>query len=212
MTGSVPAEPGIALGWPARRIVVAVVSGAVLALAIGVPTGVIPTSLYTRMTPVLWWNYPVWAATAVLGGLLVATYIRRPGEVTARSGLGSASGGGLLAAFAVGCPICNKLVVATLGISGALTVWAPLQPALGGLSVLGLSWALRRRIKNEYACSLAGPPASPADARSNSSSPEAERWPLSACSEAKRVTLSEPTSSPPLPVAERRENGRTSTG
>jgi hypothetical protein len=144
--------PGGSGAWPARRIAAAVCAGAIFALAVGVPTGVIPTPLYTRMTPVLWWNYPVWAATAVLGGLVVATYIRRPGDTTARSGLGSASGGGLLAAFAVGCPICNKLVVATLGVSGALTIWAPLQPALGALSVLGLAWALRRRLANPYAC------------------------------------------------------------
>jgi hypothetical protein len=146
------AAPATGGSWPGRRIAAAVAAGVVFALAVGVPTGVIPTPLYTRMTPVLWWNYPVWAASAVLGGLVVATYIRRPGDTTARNGLGSASGGGLLAAFAVGCPICNKLVVATLGVSGALTIWAPLQPALGALSVVGLAWALRRRLTNQYAC------------------------------------------------------------
>jgi hypothetical protein len=65
----------------------------------------------------------------------------------------AASGGGLLTAFAVGCPVCNKLVVATLGVSGAMTLWAPLQPVLAVLSIVGLGWALRRRLHNEYACS-----------------------------------------------------------
>jgi hypothetical protein len=32
--------------------------------------------------------------------------------------------------LAVGCPLCNKLVLAVLGSSGALAVWAPLQPVL----------------------------------------------------------------------------------
>jgi hypothetical protein len=27
------------------------------------------------MTPVLWWNYPVWVLTAILTGLIVATYV-----------------------------------------------------------------------------------------------------------------------------------------
>lgn len=124
------------------------------ALAVGVPTGVVPTPLFTRMTPVLWWNYGVWAATAVLGGLVVATYIRRPGDRTPRNGVTAASGGGLLAAFAVGCPVCNKLVVAALGMSGALTIWAPLQPVIAVASIAALGWALRSRLRNEYACSI----------------------------------------------------------
>ncbi|TFV66606.1 UNVERIFIED_ORG: hypothetical protein E4P37_05745 [Bacillus sp. AZ43] len=124
------------------------------ALAVGVPTGVVPTPLFTRMTPVLWWNYGVWAATAVLGGLVVATYIRRPGDRTPRNGVAAASGGGLLAAFAVGCPVCNKLVVAALGMSGALTIWAPLQPVIAVVSIAALGWALRSRLRSEYACSI----------------------------------------------------------
>jgi hypothetical protein len=142
--------------WPPRRIAAAAVATVVFALAVGVPTGVVPTPLYTRMTPVVWWNYPVWAGTAVLGGLVVATYLRRPGDSAPRSGAGAASGGGLLAAFAVGCPVCNKLVVAALGASGAMSIWAPLQPVLGVLSLVGLGWALRRRLKNDYACSITG--------------------------------------------------------
>jgi hypothetical protein len=139
--------------WPLRRIAAAGLAAAAFALAVGVPTGLVPTPLYTRMTPVLWWNYVVWAVTATLGGLVVATYIRRPEQPTPRNGAAAASGGGLLAAFAVGCPICNKLVVAALGTSGAMSIWAPLQPVVAIVSVVGLGWALRRRLKNEYACS-----------------------------------------------------------
>ena len=142
--------------WPPRRVAVALLSAVAFALAVGVPTGVVPTPLYTRMTPVTWWNYPVWAITAVLGGLVVATYVRRPAAGTPRNGTAAASGGGLLAAFAVGCPICNKLVVSVLGVSGALTFWAPLQPALGVASILGLAWVLRRRLRSDDACSVDG--------------------------------------------------------
>lgn len=148
--------------WPARRVVTAMVTGAVFALAVGVPTGLVSTPVYARMTPVLWWNYPVWAVSAVLGGLVVATYVRRPQDRAPRSGASVASGGGVLAALAVGCPVCNKLVVAALGASGAMTIWAPLQPVLGVVSVLLLAWALRRRLRNEYACSLGGDRLSPA--------------------------------------------------
>ena len=34
----------------------------------------IRTPLYTRMTPVTWWDYPVWALSAATIGLLAATY------------------------------------------------------------------------------------------------------------------------------------------
>lgn len=44
-------------------------------------------------------------------------------------------------------------MVATLGVSGAVTLWAPLQPVLAVLSIVGLGWALQRRLQNEYACS-----------------------------------------------------------
>ena len=130
-------------------------------LAVGVPTGVVPSPLYTRMTPVLWWNYGAWAATAVLGGLVIATYIRRPGDRAPRNGVPAASGGGLLAAFAVGCPVCNKLVVAALGASGALTIWAPLQPVIAIASIAVLGWVLRSRLRSGFACSITGELLSP---------------------------------------------------
>lgn len=49
----------------------------------------------------MWWNYLLWAVTVVLGGLVMATYVRRPGETRTGSVFGTACGGGLLTAFAV---------------------------------------------------------------------------------------------------------------
>lgn len=37
--------------------------------------------------------------------------------------------------FAVGCPICTKLVAALVGSGGTLRYWAPLQPVRGVLSI-----------------------------------------------------------------------------
>ena len=146
--------------WPLRRWAVAVAVALLAALVIGVPTGVVPSPFYTRMTPVLWWNYPVWIASSVLEGLLVATYVRvgpRPTveqapkdrPVTAR-----ALGAGLLSAFAVGCPICNKLVVLAIGVSGALSFWAPLQPILALASLGLLAYALVRRLRTAEKCPI----------------------------------------------------------
>lgn len=113
------------------------------------PTALVPNTWFTRMTPPIWWNWPVWVVSAVLVGLLLATYVGSPGSAR---GNGAGAGGGLLTVLAVGCPVCNKVVVAALGVAGALQWWAPLQPILGVLSVGLLGWALHVRLRAERAC------------------------------------------------------------
>jgi hypothetical protein len=137
-----------AFAWP--RALLAVVASA---LVVGVPTDVIENDFFTRMTPVRSWEYPVLALTAVLTGLWVG--IRR------QSGAGAApvAGTSVLSALAVGCPVCNKIVVALLGISGALSIWAPVQPVLAVLSLTALAAAVvirwRRRDCPTEACTPA---------------------------------------------------------
>ena len=57
--------------------------------------------------------------------------------------------GGIATFFAVGCSICNKIVLLALGTSGALNVYAPIQPLIGMASLVILAatvrWSLRRR-------------------------------------------------------------------
>ena len=149
------------MAWPARRWLAAVVGAAFTAAVVGLPTALLPSSLFTRMTPVTWWSWPVWSATALLGGLVAATYVRTADR--AGRGGGAGAGGGLLSTLAVGCPVCNKLVVAVLGVTGAMQWWAPLQPLLGVASVGLLAWALRTRIRGERACRVPVP--APADER-----------------------------------------------
>jgi hypothetical protein len=141
--------------WSARRWLVAGLVTVVAALVIGVPTGVVPTPFYTRMTPTVWWNYPVWAVSALLVGLTAATYVRDSGLEQARRQTGGRTiGGALLSVFAVGCPICNKLVVALIGASGALTYFQPLQPVLAVASLVLLAVALGIRLRGERACAV----------------------------------------------------------
>ncbi len=139
--------------WPGRRWLVAVLVGVAAALVMGVPTGVIETSFYTRMTPVTWWDYQIWATSALLIGLFAATYVR-VGDVAATGSDRSprALGASLLATFAIGCPTCNKLVVAAIGVSGALSYWAPLQPLLGVLGVVLLLTGLTTRLRGQAGC------------------------------------------------------------
>jgi len=143
-----------------RRWITAMGVSVVVALAIGLPTDVIPNPVFGRPVDVTWWSYPVLVVTAMLSGLLVATYVRHDG---AAEGVpdeidtpGRAGGvGGLLSFFAVGCPTCNKLAVVALGSTGALDWFAPAQPMLAGLSIVLLVWALRARLRGETSCPIA---------------------------------------------------------
>ena len=149
-------------GWTMVRWRFAAAMAAVSALVVGLPTDVIPNPVFGRQgTPVETWAVPVLALTAVLSGLLMATYLNADDglldDVDDESGgldrpgrLGSL--GGLLSFFAVGCPICNKLVVIALGTSGALSWFAPVQPYLGLIALGLLAWALRFRLRGEVAC------------------------------------------------------------
>ena len=125
------------------------------AMVMGVPTGIVQTNFYTRMTPVTWWDYPVWAASALLIGLIAATYVRAGGaRLEAPDRSRRTIGATVLATFAVGCPICNKLVVGLIGISGALNYWAPLQPILGLFSVGLLVTGLAVRLGGAVLCEV----------------------------------------------------------
>lgn len=130
---------------------------AVSALAIGIPTGVVPTALYHRMTPVTWWDRPIWLVSALLLGLLAATYVRADPVAISATEAGQSLGGGLLSAFAIGCPICNKLVVVFAGTAGTLDYWAPLQPFVGLVSLALLGVALALRLRQQATCMLDSP-------------------------------------------------------
>ena len=139
------------------RIVVGVLAAVVVGLLIGIPTGIIETPWYTRMTPVLWWNYPVWALSSLLTGGLAATYVRDPSAPVPATEGGKTFAGTMLSLFAVGCPICNKLVVLALGVTGALSWFAPIQPLLALASLGLLAYALRARRRAAVVCRLRSP-------------------------------------------------------
>lgn len=142
--------------WPARQWLIAAALGVGVFLVVGMPTGVVPTPVFGRPVPVTWWAPWSLAVTAVLGGLVLATWVRTsaPGVSDDERPLRRAGIGGLLAYLAVGCPVCNKLVVAAVGTSGALSWFAPLQPVLAVASVVVLAVALRARLRSLAGCPL----------------------------------------------------------
>jgi hypothetical protein len=126
--------------------------GTGVALAVAIPTAVIPSPIFGRAVEVTWWSYPTVVLTGLLSGLLLATYVREPGQERADRALKMGTVGGLLSFFAVGCPVCNKLVLIALGASGAMTWFAPLQPILASTSILLLGVSLVLRLRGQVAC------------------------------------------------------------
>ena len=156
--------------WSPRRWRVAVLGGIATAILVAIPTAVIPNPVFGRAIEVTWWSYPIVVLTGFLGGLLLASYVKEPGQ-SERGGLDDPPGqrekpseeakasklgiaGAFVAFFAVGCPVCNKLVLLALGASGAMTWFAPVQPLLAVASVVLMAVALRMRLKNQVSCSL----------------------------------------------------------
>lgn len=163
-TAAVPFFPVSAMRtWSARRWWIAAGAGLITMLIVALPTAVIPNPIFGRSVETTWWSYPIVLITGILGGLLIATYIREPvpgQESTTEEAqeadrpLTLGAVGGLISFFAVGCPVCNKIVLIALGASGAITWFAPIQPFLAVASVVLMAWALRARLRGEIACSV----------------------------------------------------------
>jgi hypothetical protein len=115
------------------------------ALLLGIPSDVIPNPWFTRQIGVDGFDVAVLVALSLLTGALAATYVRRdsvPGAAE-RSGIGS----GIVGFFAISCPVCNKIVVALIGVSGASGWFASIQPLLGVLAVVLATAALVLRVR-----------------------------------------------------------------
>jgi hypothetical protein len=135
----------LALG---ARYWLAAAGGALLTgVLIGVPTDVFANPWFTRVVAVRPLDYVIWALTSLLTGALVATYLLPAASSGPRSGR-AGFGAGLLGWLAIGCPVCNKVIVLLLGSSGALTYFAPLQPVLGALAVTLSATALAIRLRS----------------------------------------------------------------
>jgi hypothetical protein len=133
---------------------ISVAAAGMVALVLAIPTAIIANPLFTRMTPTEPEQYVFWIATSLLTGALFTTYLH-PHARTELAGAGA--GAGLLGLFAIGCPVCNKLVVGLLGASGALSYFAPIQPVLGALAVGVAGYALFLRLKDVETPSCSAP-------------------------------------------------------
>jgi hypothetical protein len=146
--------------WGRRRWLAAAGGTVFSALILGLPTDLIPNPVFGRQIEAPFWSYPALAVTAVLAGLVLATYVRdapassRPDELPVTATERRFTLGGLLSFLAIGCPTCNKLVVVALGSTGAVSWFEPLQPVLAVAGIALLAVALRRRLLGEISCEV----------------------------------------------------------
>jgi hypothetical protein len=123
-------------------------------LVVAIPTAMIANPIFGRGIAVTSWAWPVLIITSLLAGMLLATYVAVVPSKTADRQLKLGAAGGVLGFLAVGCPVCNKLVLIALGTTGALNFFAPIQPILALLGIVLLGYALQVRLKGESACAL----------------------------------------------------------
>jgi hypothetical protein len=150
-----PAQGDLRRSLDRRFWLAALLGTAGTLLLLGIPTALIPNPVFGRQIAAEPWAYWVWIASAPLAGLVFATYAAPvPGGSGPEPTTGDRDGflasvAGLGVFLAVGCPICNKVALVLLGTSGALTIFGPLQPVLGVLSLVALAatlwWRMRTR-------------------------------------------------------------------
>ena len=140
-----------------RTLLVGALAALGTTLLIGIPTDVVPNPWFGREIGVRAVDIVVLVALSGLTGALAATYTvaGTSGAGAPRAGMGS----GILGWFAVGCPVCNKLVVAVLGASGAAGSFASLQPLLGAVAVglAAVALTVRLRVIRRGTCPLPAP-------------------------------------------------------
>lgn len=127
-----------------RAVLYGLGGGLITAVLIGVPTAVIPNPFFERIVPTTPSNVFFLVTTSVLIGMLSATYAF---PTACRLQEKRLTTGGVLSFFAVGCPVCNKIVLLLLGASGAVSFFEPIQPVLGLVAIALLLWAIWNRFQ-----------------------------------------------------------------
>jgi hypothetical protein len=134
-------------------------------VAFGSVAAIIPNPIFGRQVPVEPFAIAVWLMSAPLMGLLGATYtapsaanaepapfaLAPATAATDRNGTTLGAIASVGAFLAIGCPVCNKVALVLLGTSGAMTIFAPLQPVIGAASLAllagTLAWRFRLRAR-----------------------------------------------------------------
>ncbi len=153
---------GRVFGFDRRFVMHAVLWTVAAVVAFGLIAAIIPNPIFGRQIPVETFAIAVWLMSAPLMGLLGATYTA-PATFTGaepapfllapataspdRDGTTIGAVASFGAFLAIGCPVCNKVALILLGSSGAMTIFAPIQPIIGAASLILLAGTLAWRFR-----------------------------------------------------------------
>lgn len=130
----------------AKAVGIGLLSFVGLVLLFGIPTALIPTQWFGRMTPARTLDYLFLLANSALLGAYIGLYYYEKSAITKRTDT-LATSGSIFNILAVGCPICNKVLVALLGFSAVLTYVEPARVWFGLASTALVSVALVTKAK-----------------------------------------------------------------
>lgn len=128
-----------------QSIIVGSISALAIFAAFGIITVLLPNDTFIRMTPVYFYDYIFLILTSVLSGTYIGLwYYTKKAQAKCNY---AATGGVMGGFFSFGCAICNKLLILLLGLSGVAAYFMPIQPVLGVISLILLSYAVYMQSK-----------------------------------------------------------------
>jgi|SRR3989344_2894890 len=111
----------------------------------GVVTGLLPNSLFARMTPTTRLDKLFLVTSSILLGAYVGVHYYKKNIIKKCDTVATTGGIGSFLAFA--CPVCNKLLMFLFGATALTTYFEPYRPLLGfissGLLIGALYWRLQ---------------------------------------------------------------------
>lgn len=120
-------------------------------LLFGIPTALIPTPWFSRMIPARTLDYVFLLLNSGLIGAYIGVHAYEKHERSKRGDV-LATTASLTNILAVGCPICNKILVALIGASAIMTYIEPARVWFGIVSAGLVGVALFLKIKNLRSC------------------------------------------------------------
>jgi hypothetical protein len=143
--------------WSARQRGVAVGVFVVAFVLLGEIGQTLPPESEGRTYPVEWWNWVTLPVSAVLMGMIAATFVVQGGR-RALAGAGT-GGAGTVAAMVMACPVCSPLAIPLLGTSGLLAFLVPERGLIALVSVAMLALTLLLRLRASTTCAVNPTPA-----------------------------------------------------
>jgi len=109
-----------------KYVGIALLAFAGFVLLFGIPTALIPTPWFIRMIQARFIDYVFLIVNSALIGAYIGLHMYEKHERNKRGDV-LATTGSVANIFAVGCPICNKLLVVLLGTSVVMTYFEPMR-------------------------------------------------------------------------------------